>query len=93
MNMKSTGVVRQVDPLGRIVIPKELRRTFNINESDALEIYTEGDVIILKKYTPGCHCCGEVSNLTNILGLDICPKCLEEFKKASELINKLRKEG
>lgn len=89
--MKSTGVVRQVDQLGRIVIPKELRKTFNINEGDALEIYTEGETIILKKYAPGCHCCGDMKDLTNVLGLDICPKCLAEFKKASAIIDKLRK--
>ncbi len=52
--MKSTGIVRKVDELGRVVIPMELRRNLNITEKDALEIYVEGDNIILKKYTPGC---------------------------------------
>lgn len=79
--MKSTGVVRQVDPLGRIVIPKELRRTFNIGESDALEIYTEGDTIILKKYAPGCNCCKEVTtDLKEINGITLCKKCIEKIK-------------
>ena len=91
--MKATGVIRKLDQLGRIVFPIELRRNLNMNEGDSIEIFVEGDNIILKKYTPGCHCCGEVSNLTNILGLDICPKCLEEFEKAAALTNKLRKEG
>lgn len=50
--MKSTGIVRKVDELGRIVIPKELRRTLNINEKDPLEIYVDGEQIILKKYEP-----------------------------------------
>ena len=48
--MKSTGVVRRIDELGRLVLPAELRKTFNIEEKDALEVYTEGDTIILKKY-------------------------------------------
>lgn len=54
--MKSTGIVRKVDELGRIVIPKELRRTLDINEKDALEIYVDGDQIILKKYVPNMAC-------------------------------------
>ena len=55
--MKSTGVVRRVDELGRIVIPMELRRTLNIGEKDPLEIFVAEDMIILKKYTPGCIFC------------------------------------
>ena len=46
--MKSTGIVRKVDELGRIVLPMELRRTLGVDTKDALEIYTEGDSIILK---------------------------------------------
>jgi len=62
--MKSTGIVRKVDELGRIVIPKELRRTLNINEKDSLEIYVDNDRIILKKYMPSmtCQVTGEVSD-------------------------------
>ncbi|MCL2322585.1 MAG: AbrB/MazE/SpoVT family DNA-binding domain-containing protein, partial [Oscillospiraceae bacterium] len=52
--MKSTGIVRKVDELGRIVLPIELRRTLNIEIKDALEIYVDGDQIILKKYEPAC---------------------------------------
>ncbi|QCR33161.1 AbrB/MazE/SpoVT family DNA-binding domain-containing protein [Lysinibacillus sp. SGAir0095] len=61
--MKSTGIVRKVDELGRVVIPKELRRVLNINEKDPLEIFVEGDKIILKKYQPNMACAvtGEVS--------------------------------
>lgn len=50
--MKSTGIVRKVDTLGRIVIPKELRRIYDIKEKDAVEIYTDGDRIIIQKYIP-----------------------------------------
>ena len=55
--MKSTGIVRKVDELGRIVIPKELRNTLNIEEKDSLEIYVDGEHIILKKYEPACIFC------------------------------------
>lgn len=68
--MKSTGVVRQVDQLGRIVIPKELRRKLDINEKDSLEIFTEHDMIILRKYAPqqACIITGEVSSNNKIFG-------------------------
>ncbi|MBT2692164.1 AbrB/MazE/SpoVT family DNA-binding domain-containing protein [Bacillus sp. ISL-55] len=64
MIMKSTGIVRKVDELGRVVIPIELRRTLGIAEKDALEIYVDDDRIILKKYKPNmtCHITGEVSD-------------------------------
>ena len=58
--MKSTGIVRKVDELGRIVLPIEMRRTLDIAEKDALEIYVEGDSIILRKYQPACIFCQEV---------------------------------
>jgi AbrB family transcriptional regulator, transcriptional pleiotropic regulator of transition state genes len=62
--MKSTGIVRKVDELGRVVIPIELRRTLGIAEKDALEIYVDEERIILKKYKPNmtCHVTGEVSD-------------------------------
>ncbi|WP_164215613.1 AbrB/MazE/SpoVT family DNA-binding domain-containing protein [Virgibacillus sp. YIM 98842] len=61
--MKSTGIVRKVDELGRVVIPIELRRTLDIHEKDAMEIYVDTDKIILKKYKPNmtCDLTGEVS--------------------------------
>ncbi|WP_026887679.1 AbrB/MazE/SpoVT family DNA-binding domain-containing protein [Clostridium beijerinckii] len=89
--MKSTGVTRPLDQLGRIVIPMELRRTLKLNEGDKLQIFVEGEDIILRKYKVGCHCCGEMKGLTKVFDLDICPKCLVEFKKAAELIDKARK--
>ncbi|MDQ0233366.1 AbrB/MazE/SpoVT family DNA-binding domain-containing protein [Metabacillus malikii] len=62
--MKSTGIVRKVDELGRVVIPIELRRTLGIAEKDALEIYVDDEKIILKKYKPNmtCQITGEVSD-------------------------------
>ena len=78
--MKSTGVVRRVDELGRIVIPIELRRTLDIAEKDALEIYVDGEQIILKKYEPACIFCGDARDVTNYRGKNICKACFEEMK-------------
>ena len=99
--MKSTGIIRRIDELGRIVLPVELRRILDIksckekgssnkSDSDAVEIFVDGDKIILKKYNPGCHCCGNMDNLVEVMGLKICNNCLEEFNKAIKLINKIR---
>ncbi|HKL10438.1 MAG TPA: AbrB/MazE/SpoVT family DNA-binding domain-containing protein [Clostridia bacterium] len=78
--MKSTGIVRKVDELGRVVIPIELRRTMDIAERDALEIFVEGSHIILKKYEPACIFCGQAKDVENFKGKNICPKCIEEMK-------------
>jgi len=74
--MKSTGVVRKVDELGRVVIPIELRRNLDIEEKDALEIYVDEDCIILRKYEPGCIFCGNVDKVTNFKGKNVCEDCL-----------------
>jgi len=80
--MKSTGIVRKVDELGRIVLPIELRRTLEIAERDSLEIYVDGNTIILKKYEPACIFCGDARDVINYRGRNICKKCMEEMKKA-----------
>lgn len=80
IKMKSTGIVRRVDELGRVVIPIELRRTLEIAEKDALEIYVDGEQIILKKYQPACIFCGDASNVVNFKGKNICKACLKELK-------------
>ena len=82
--LKSTGIVRKVDELGRVVIPIELRRTLNIAERDALEIYVDGEQIVLKKYEPACIFCGNAENVINYKGKNICKNCLEELKKSVE---------
>ena len=79
--MKSTGIVRKVDELGRIVLPIELRRTLEIAERDSLEIYVEGSTIILKKYEPACIFCGDAKDVVNYKGRNICRSCLNEMKK------------
>lgn len=78
--MKSTGVVRRVDELGRIVIPIELRRTLTIAEKDALEIYVDGEQIILKKYEPACIFCGNAKDVIHYRGKNICTECMDELK-------------
>ncbi|MDM0678256.1 AbrB/MazE/SpoVT family DNA-binding domain-containing protein [Clostridium sp.] len=78
--LKSTGVVRELDQLGRIVLPKELRTVLNLKEKDALEIYVDGEQIILKKYEPACVFCGDSREVVNYRGKNICKKCLEEMK-------------
>ena len=79
--MKSTGIVRKVDELGRIVLPIELRRTLNIDIKDSIEIYVENDSIILKKYEPTCIFCGSNNDLTVFNEKNICKKCIEKLKK------------
>ena len=79
--MKSTGIVRKVDELGRIVLPIEMRRTLDIGEKDALEIYVEGSSVILKKYKPSCVFCDATKDITVFKGKNICPKCLKGLKE------------
>ena len=79
--MKSTGIVRKVDELGRIVLPIELRRTMDIAEKDAIEIYVDGASIILRKYEPTCIFCGDAKDVINYKGRNICRTCLDEMKK------------
>ena len=73
--MKSTGIIRKVDELGRIVLPIELRRTLDIAERDELEIYMEGDRIILQKYEPSCIFCSASRGLVNFRGKNVCQDC------------------
>jgi transcriptional pleiotropic regulator of transition state genes len=73
--LKSTGVVRKVDELGRVVIPIELRRTLGIAEKDALEIYVDKEKIILKKYEPACIFCGNAEEVQHFHGKNVCHEC------------------
>lgn len=78
--MKSTGIVRKVDELGRIVLPIEMRRTLDIAERDSLEIYVDGDSIILKKYQPACIFCENTKDIIIFKGKNICPDCIGKLK-------------
>ncbi len=79
--MKSTGIVRNIDGLGRVVIPIELRRGFDLDIKDAVEIFTDGDTIILKKLQTRCVFCGNNEDVKNFKGKCLCPQCLSELKK------------
>lgn len=75
--MKSTGIVRKVDELGRIVLPIELRRTLGIQEKDRIEIFVDGESIILRKYQPACIFCDNAKDIINYKGKNICPECVK----------------
>ncbi len=79
-DMKSTGIVRKVDELGRVVLPIELRRTLDIDIKDPIEIYVEDSKIILKKFEPTCIFCGESENVVSFEEKNICKNCLEKLK-------------
>ena len=78
--MKSTGMVRALDDLGRIVLPIEMRRNLNIAERDSLEIFVDGNTIVLKKHETACIFCGSTKNLTTYKDKSLCTACLEELK-------------
>lgn len=83
--MKSTGIVRKVDDLGRIVLPIELRRTLSIDEKDPLEIYVNGDNIILKKYEPACVFCGKTEGVLNYKEKNVCGNCVGTLQDLKEI--------
>ncbi len=78
--MKSTGMVRKVDELGRIVIPIEIRQNMDIKVKDPLEIFIDNDTIILRKYQPACIFCGNADNVVYFKDKRICSSCLEKIK-------------
>ncbi len=73
--MKETGIVRRLDELGRIVLPIELRRTLNLAEKDAVEIFVDGENVILHKQQKGCFFCGDAKVLIEFKGRNICHRC------------------
>ena len=79
--MQTTGIVRRLDDLGRIVLPIELRRSFDLGEHDRVEIFTEDDRIILKKFEPNCMFCGADRNLKTYKDRLICTRCIEKMGK------------
>ncbi len=78
--MKATGIVRKLDDLGRIVLPIELRRNLDLEVKDPVEIFVEGDCVILKKYEPTCIFCGKSKDVTEFKGKCVCNSCLTELK-------------
>jgi len=81
--LKSTGIVRKVDELGRVVLPIELRRTMGIEEKDPLEIYVDNEKIILKKYEPACIFCGNAGDMHTYKGKVICLDCVAKMNPAA----------
>lgn len=79
--MRSTGVVRRVDDLGRVVIPKEMRTTLGIESGDPVEFYVDGDKVLVSKYIVGCRVCDGQSDLVNVDGVSICQGCIEDLAK------------
>ncbi len=80
-SLKSTGMVRRVDELGRVVLPKEIRTVLGIDPKTPLEIFTDGDKLVLKKYEPFCIFCGSSSHLVAIDDKNVCAECVEKLKK------------
>ena len=79
--MKATGIVRKVDELGRIVLPIELRRTLDIEIKDPIEIFVDGEFILLKMYEPACIFCGNAKNVVRIKEKNVCEDCLKELQQ------------
>ena len=81
--MESTGIVRKVDDLGRVVLPKELRKRLNIDERDPLEIFVDGPYIMLQKYKASCIFCGDASAGKPFKGKNLCAKCRDLLRGGS----------
>ena len=81
--MKSIGMVRKIDELGRIGLPIELRRTLDINVKDPVEIFVDQEMIILKKYNPSCIFCNEYNDVISYKGKNICRQCAKEMGLAA----------
>ncbi|MGE5606378.1 MAG: AbrB/MazE/SpoVT family DNA-binding domain-containing protein [Bacteroidota bacterium] len=82
--MKSIGIVRKFDHLGRVVFPVELRQMLGIGRGDPLEILVDDKMIVLRKYYAGCLFCGNMEGLTDIKGKKVCGDCLREVKEFAD---------
>ena len=80
--MKSTGIVRPLDSLGRVVLPIELRRVLGLSPKDPVEIFVDGDYILLKKYQPSCVFCDSMEDITVYNGKNVCADCIKKLGKA-----------
>jgi len=78
--MKSTGIVRKVDDLGRIVLPKETRKILDIKEKDSIEIFIDNNRIVLEKYQPACIFCGSTENIIYFNSKRVCADCIQKLK-------------
>ena len=81
-NMKPAGCLCKIDTLGRIVIPANVRKKYELSSGDSIEIFTQEDGIVLKKYNPACIFCGGMEEITNFNGKVICKKCVKRLAEA-----------
>ena len=81
--MKSTGIVRRIDELGRVVLPVELRRTLELDVKDQVEIFTQDNAIVLRKYQPSCIFCGGAKNIEAFRGKLVCAECRRQLREES----------
>lgn len=88
--MRTTGIIRETDKLGRIVLPIELRKSLGINEGDKIEVLTEGNSIILRKQNQTCTFCGSSINIYQFKGMGICAECIDEIRHKTNGSNILR---
>ena len=79
--MKSTGIIRRIDGLGRVVLPIELRRTLDLDIKDPVEIFVEGESIVLRKYEAACIFCGGIKAVTSFRGRLVCADCLRQLRE------------
>ena len=79
--MKSTGIVRKVDNLGRIVLPIEIRKVLDIKEKDSIEIFIDDGRIVLEKYQPSCIFCNNADDIVFFNGKRVCEECLKKIKE------------
>ena len=79
--LKATGIVRKMDELGRLVVPKEIRRAYNINAGDPVEIFVDGGKVVLRKYEPFCMFCSNTEGVIAYKGKSVCESCLSELKE------------
>jgi len=79
--MKSTGMVRKIDPLGRLVIPIEVRRVLGLKENEPVEMFVSGKQVIVQKYEASCITCGSTENIIKFNERNLCDACIEKIKK------------
>lgn len=79
--MPTLATIRNLDATGRIVLPVSLRESMNIKTNDPLEIFTEGEIVILRRYLPGCIFCNQMTTLKGFKGRKICAKCISDIRR------------
>ncbi len=84
MRMKPTGIIRQLDSMGRIVLPSDLRKNLDLGDRDAVEFFADDGMIILRKYQPACVFCGGTEKLFSFKGKNVCTACAEKMHLAAE---------